>query len=149
MPSSCGEHLIEDDTSLPLATSGLSTGIRQSPYFGPVAICAFTCACYWTLSFLGTKTVPSWPLFFWHRLRHSPELALRSWTLKSIRPRFKFQLCHLMAVQPWPHSLLYLLSRLNFRNAHYKGPLGRMREEIFTALSTGPCRFQALNKWKL
>lgn len=133
LPTSRGEYLIQDHTSLPLATLGPSVGIHQSSYLRPVAICAFTCACYWTLSLLRTKTVPSWPLLSWHKLRHSLKLASKSWTLKSVRPRFEFQFCRPMTAQPWPQSLFYLLSRLNFRNTHYKGPLRRRREEISTA----------------
>lgn len=64
------------------------------------------CSC--TQSFLGTRTVPSRALSSWHRLGSSRKLALKSWSLRSIRPGFESQLCHLQTVQPGPASFLCL-----------------------------------------
>lgn len=38
---------------------------------------------------------------------------------------------------------------LNFLNAHHKGSLGGMSEELSMALSTAPGLYRAFNKWRL
>lgn len=101
------ECIIQSDTFLPSATLVPSKHIRHSFYPHPIAICLFMCLCSWTqlLSF-----IPSPSLLSGHRLRSSIKLALISWTLKSLKPRFEFPLCHLLTGQPWTNSLCCLLA---------------------------------------
>lgn len=123
LPLSLGEHIIiQGDTCLSCGPSGPS-GCLVMP--STLTSCSLVIHASLLLDseLPGNKGCAFCALWSWRRLRSSIQLALKSWTLKSIRPGFESQLCHLLTARPWTRSL-----SLDFLNAHCEGSLERMRE---------------------